>query len=183
MFQTKFGVRSLVNVYRAAERANYFTTPAPGQVVSLHVSSGSLTLAGKTRSKRKTTEPAILSSADVNEGKLRLASADGSGYGAVEGVIVRVSGSDCFVAAPGEEVPIGIFGTLGQLNALGATNILYLSHTTPGTLSPTAPPSGYWLRRVIRSPKFFSKLVETEVNPDSPTAIYVRIIEEAAQVI
>lgn len=179
MFSTRFGTRSLVNVYKASDRANYFTTPAPGQVVSLHY--GSFAPFAPTGAKKLTKRK--LTSADPNDGKLRPASADGSGAGMVEGVIIRVVGGDVHVAANGEEIPIGIFGPLATLVTFGETNILYLSHTSPGSLSPLAPPSGYWLRRVIRLPKFFSRLVDADVNPDSPTAIYVKIIEEAAQLI
>ncbi|WP_146140598.1 hypothetical protein [Haliangium sp. UPWRP_2] len=180
MFSTRFGTRSLVNVYKPTERTNYFTLPAPGQVVSLH--SGATTLAAGVKKPRK--GKTALTIADVNAGKLRPACADGSGAGMVEGVIVRVAaGGDVSVAANGEEIPIGLFGPLATLTTFGDTNILYLSHEVPGALTPLAPPSGYWLRRVIRCPKYFSKLVDADVNPDSPTQIYVRIIEEAAQII
>lgn len=179
MFSTRFGTRSLVNVYKLADRANYFTTPAPGQVVSLQI--GDLTLRAATR--KKLPKRTLTTLSDPNEGKLRLASADGVGLGAVEGVIVRVASTDVYVAANGEEVPLGIFGPLGTLVTFGDTNILYLSHEVPGALTPLAPPPGNWLRRVIRSPKYFSRLTAEDVNPDSPTALYVRIIEEAAQLI
>lgn len=85
---------------------------------------------------------------------------------AVGGAVESVSIVYC-----GDEVPLRLFGTLAQIQALGTSHTAYLS-ATPGVIIG-AQEIGVWVRRVFRMPKVFSSLTEEEYQ-----RLYVLLIEE-----
>jgi len=180
VFQTKFGARSLMHQYPAAEFSSSLINPQVGQCVVLKAPTVS-------QPAVKAARKSVLSPAptDPDVGKLQLASAANTGTGELDGVIVQVirksatAVDSVVVAPPGEEVPLYMFGSLAKLQGLGAGNILYLSIDTPGDVQGAgAIVPGAFARKVARCPKFFTNLVAADLDPANPSAIYVQIIEE-----
>lgn len=75
------------------------------------------------------------------------------------------------VAYCGDEVPLRLFGTLAQLQAMGASHTAFLG-SAGGAIVPLQE-IGAWLRRVFRLPKIFSSLTEEDYQ-----RLYVLLIEE-----
>lgn len=179
MVSTRFGLKNLYQTWLLTERSSSFSsTPVVGSLVAIDDGTVS-TLAAKRKSKKTAT----IASATGDTGKLRLASANGNGRGVIDGIIVQATSTNIVVAAPGEAVPLSVFGSLTQLMSYGHTNILYLSADTDGAATPIPPSPGYYLRRVIRAPKYFSRLTPADLDTASPTALYCMLIEEEAQLL
>lgn len=96
----------------------------------------------------------------------------------VAGVVVSVKTAaggavDHIVMAPcGEEVPLSIFGNLSTLQALGNTNIAFVSDTGRILVSPG---TGTYARRIFRLTQTFASLTAEDL-----ASTYVQIIEEQA---
>lgn len=100
-------------------------------------------------------------------------SANANLSGVIVGVKSAVGGAveSVSIAYCGDEVPVRLFGTLAQLQALGTSHTAYLG-ATPGGVVGTQE-IGVWVRRVFRMPKIFSSLTEEEYQ-----RLYVLLIEE-----
>lgn len=75
------------------------------------------------------------------------------------------------VAYCGDEVPLRLFGTLAQLQALGPSHTAFLG-SAAGSITPQQE-IGVWSRRVFRVPKVFSSLTDEDYQ-----RLWVLLIEE-----